>query len=248
MKECKKYIEKLSDYMEYVENLDSDFILSRGQDKPYPLLPSALRKDSTGNRKYSRRTVKYYLDEFKMNSYHYIQRPWDINNDIEWMIYAQHYGLPTNLLDFSNSHVVSLIFAVEKAFENEHNEDGVVYFLNPYELNCKNAKISDIITTIDNAIPNNDGPIVIQGRKLNIRIQAQNGLFVKFDDSDDELDKINDEDIIKRIYIKSNDKKQILSSLFTMGIGYSHIYPELSYVAKDILMRKNIIDFNREDW
>ncbi len=241
------YISKLSDFMEYVENLEEGFIMSRGQSAPYKLLPSAMREDATGNRIISKRTVQYYLDEFKINSYQFMNRPWDINSDLEWMIYAQHYGIPTNLLDFSKSHIISLLFAVEKAFETENHDDGVVFFLNPFRLNNKHVRRSEIITTIDNTMPTSDGPYVIQGRKLNIRIQAQDGLFVKFDDSDKNLDSLVDESILKKILIKQSDKKQILSSIFTMGLGFSSIYPELSYVSKDILMRKNVNDFIKEE-
>lgn len=41
-------IRKLSDYMTLVEALPNGYILSRGQTGDYPLLPSALRKDSRG--------------------------------------------------------------------------------------------------------------------------------------------------------------------------------------------------------
>lgn len=247
MSEDKIYIKKLSEYMEFVENLDSGFTLSRGQDKDYPLLPSAMRKDESGRRIYSKGTIKYYLEEFKINSYSYMPRPWDITNEMEWMIYAQHYGIPTNLLDFTSSHIVSLLFAVEKAFDISSEEEGVVHFLNPFELNKKGANRSEIITVSDGMSLKYDNPVAIQGRKLNVRINAQNGLFVYFDDSDEPLDQIKDKTILRKIYITHEDKKRILSSLYSMGIGFSHIYPELSYVAKDIIMRKNISNYLRED-
>lgn len=245
---CEKvYISKLSEFMEYVENLEEGFIMSRGQSGPYKLLPTAMREDALGNRIMSKRTIKYYLEEFKINSYQFMNRPWDINSELEWMVYAQHYGIPTNLLDFSKSHIISLLFAVEKAFESDEKEEGVVFFLNPFKLNNKHVRRSEIITTIDSSVPTSDGPYAIQGRKLNIRIQAQDGLFVKFDDSDKNLDFLVDDSILKKILIKHDDKKQILSSIFTMGLGFSSIYPELSYVSKDILMKKNVNDFIKEE-
>ncbi|HAS8124689.1 TPA: hypothetical protein I7665_21725, partial [Vibrio vulnificus] len=58
-------ITKLSEYMAFVEELDKDFYLSRGQSQDYPLLPSALRRDDSGNRKYPKRAIRTFLEQFK---------------------------------------------------------------------------------------------------------------------------------------------------------------------------------------
>lgn len=94
MEDTKIY--KLSEYIEFVEELPKEFTLSRGHSNiEYSLLPGALCLDETGNRKYTRQSVAYFLNEFKVNSHNYLEFPWDIKSDFEWMIYAQHYGLPT---------------------------------------------------------------------------------------------------------------------------------------------------------
>jgi len=243
-------IEKLSEYMEFVEELPREYTLSRGQSKDYPLLPSALRKDDKNNRKYSKRVVRNFLDEFKINSYQYMEKPWDVNNDIEWMLYAQHYGIPTKLLDFTTSHIISLLFAVEKSFIDESQDDAVVYFLNPNELNLINKQQSQIINVSgDSQISSvgHDGPFVIQGRKINTRVNAQKGMFVLFQDEDQPLETINNEKVLKKIIIKGSEAKSILASLYSMGIGFSNIYPELASVAKDIVLQQDIKDYLRED-
>ena len=243
-------ISKLSEFMEYVENLPREFILSRGQSNvKYDLLPGALRLDENNNLKYTRQSIAYFLNEFKVNSHNYIDIPWDIKNDYEWMVYAQHYGIPTRLLDFTNSHIISLMFAVEKAFEEEI--DGVVWFLNPMKLNNTNCNRSEIITLSGreaSRLDDYNGPIAIQGRKLNKRINAQNGVFVYFQDRSLPLNKsISDESILRKVIIKGESKKDILVSLYSMGIGMAQIYPELSSVAKDILMRDNIKQYLMEE-
>ncbi|WP_207720951.1 FRG domain-containing protein [Clostridium gasigenes] len=245
-------ISKLSEFMDYVEKLPKEFMVSRGQgNKLHSLLPGALRKDASGNFKYTRQSIAYFLNEFKVNSHNYMKRPSDIENNYEWMIYGQHYGIPTRLLDFTTSHIISLMFAVESAFEDKESEDGVVWFLDPIKLNNESCYRSQIITLSDNeniSLDNCNGPIVIQGRKLNKRINAQSGLFIYFQDSSDALENIiKREDILKKVIIKQECKRDILVSLYSMGIGMTQIYPELSSVAKDIIMKENIKQYLREE-
>ncbi len=243
-------ITKLSEYMEFVEGLGKGFSLSRGQSQNYPLLPSALRRDSSGNRKYAKREIKNFLEQFKINSYQYMPTPWDVRNDVEWMLYAQHYGIPTRLMDFTTSHITSLLFAVEKSFQHESDKDAVVYFLSPEMLNMKHKQQMSIINISnenESSLDGLDGPVVIQGRKINPRVNAQKGLFVLFQDDDNPLENINDDSILKKLIIKSDYTKSMLASLYSMGITFTHIYPELDSVAKDILLQQDINDFIRED-
>lgn len=238
-------IRKLSEYVECVENLPKEFTLSRGhENEQYKLLPSALRTDDSGNRKYTRQSIAYFLNEFKVNSHNFIEYPWDIKTDYEWMIYAQHYGLPTKLLDFTNSHIISLMFAVENSFSDLQNADGAVWFLNPSELNnihCRQSQILTVGTSDRINLDSFDGGVVIQGRKLNKRISAQNGLFVYFQDSTVPLeDQVCNENILKKIIIDGEAKKDISVSLYSLGIGKTQLYPELTSVVKDILIKDNI--------
>lgn len=70
--------------------------------------------------------------------------------------------------------------------------------------------------------------------------------FVLFQDADDELVKGLGEDIIRKVTIKGSAKRDILSSLYTMGVTFSNIYPELTSVAKDIVTQQDINEYLRE--
>ena len=244
-------IHSLSQYVEYVENLSKEYSVSRGHSKKsYVLLPGALRYDKEGKRKYSKRNISYFMQTFKVNSHNYLSNPLDIRNDIEWMAMAQHYGLPTRLLDFTDSHIISLLFAVENAFDEDDSEkeDAVVWFLNPIQLNYINTRNANYINVEENTGCSNlddfDGPVAIKCRKLNKRINAQSGLFVYFADADKKLEEYDiNENVLKRVVIDKDDKRSILASLYAMGMNQTKLYPELSSIAKDILITDNIREY-----
>ncbi|MCM3330162.1 FRG domain-containing protein [Bacillus cereus] len=242
-------VESLSEFIKFVEDLPKDFTLSRGQSQDFPLLPGGLRKYGGSTRKYIRGDLKFFLDEFKVNSHKYLPLPSDPRNDWEWMIYAQHYGVPTRLLDFTYSHMLSVMFAIENAFERSQDGDAVVWFLNPKKLNEKYGHRSDMFNVSEDTISldSYDGPVAIQGRHLNDRITAQNGVFVYFQDNEKPLEESVGEDteILRKLVIKEDYLKDVLSSLNSMGIGFSHLYPELASVSKDILMRRYVLEYMR---
>lgn len=245
-------ISKLSEFISFLEQLPKDFILSRGHSKDFPLLPGAFRKASDGNRLYSKVEIQKFLKEFEINSYPYLKDTNHINSgddDKELMVYAQHFGLPTKLLDFTYSHIVSLMFCLENAFNENESEDGVVWFLNPYTLNEKSSdgdsKSIYIMPKDSKILDQKSGPVVVTCRRIHERIKTQDGLFVYFQEENNSISLENyaDSSILKKVIINKSAKKDILKSLNALGVGYHSLYPELSSVAKDIILKKNIQEY-----
>ena len=54
-----------------------------------------------------------------------------------------------------------------------------------------------------------------------------------------------DDEFLKKVIISHKYAKVILASLYTMGMRFKDIYPELTSVSKDILLKHNVMEYYR---
>jgi hypothetical protein len=112
------------------------------------------------------------------------------NDYFGWLFLAQHYGLPTRLLDWSESSLVALYFAVT----DHEDRDGCVWALRPGGLNThfragsalvqiRGAKVVEIAECPFNPEKECDQVIIaIDGREIDLRMLAQMGRFTLHSD------------------------------------------------------------------
>ena len=124
-------ISHVSRYIELLENSQKEFrrnqhFLYRGESRlEYELIPSVYRKDEYNSDIYhTANTEMNILTEFMTEAAVYI----DLSTDdmFRWLEYAQHFGAPTRLLDWTSNPLVALYFACS----DKGNSDGKVYILN----------------------------------------------------------------------------------------------------------------------
>jgi len=73
---------------------------------------------------------------FKRKAHHFLSAGPLPDDDFEWLALMQHYGLPTRLLDWTESVLVAAYFAV--CDENHADKNGKIWILNPGKLRASN--------------------------------------------------------------------------------------------------------------
>jgi hypothetical protein len=224
----------------------------RGQDdKIWKLVPKIYR-----NVGFDFILEREYFRDFKLLANNYLDKlPLD---DFEWMFIMQHYGMPTRLLDWTESHLVALFFVVENY---KNSKDGAVWILDPWSLN--EATMGEFTVPVHNHRFLNDYvlpppmnverevrgyyPVCIRPKKSTSRILAQKGCFSihgniqigideitsMFNKSENQIKKIR----LKKIIIDGRSKLKILKQLFISGITHSVIFPDLDGLSKEISLR-----------
>jgi hypothetical protein len=201
--------------------------------------------------------------DFKLKARHFLQGK-EPQSEIEWLLLMQHHGAPTRILDWTESPLVALYFAVLQ-FENELA--GAVWALNPWILNdlslgaqtVPTAKAPEVsaylVDTSDPNIrtPDAELPLALRMEYSFSRVHAQRGAATIHGKSKQGINLIRDHltkpnqsksalerarhRFLKKILIAPSEKYQILKSLYQNGMGADTLYPDLDGLAKAINFR-----------
>lgn len=224
------------------KKFDED-IWFRGQsDISWTLSPGILRLVKTTSE-------SSLLTRFKQSAAMLINK--STKDDFDWLFLMQHYGVPTRLLDWSESPLAALYFAVHDRINDD--KDGALWLLKPTELN----KIANISTAEKNFIPSFDdeelgnysvktlssnprnklAPIATIATRNSTRIQAQLGVFTihHLDTKPIEEFCVNNEVI--KLNIPSSSKAKLREELSLLEVNKFTLFPELSSIG-EILKNK----------
>lgn len=165
-------------------------------------------------------------------------------SDWDWMLYMRHYGVKTRLLDWSESALVALYFAVEKTARD--TDEGAVWVLRPIRLNtlagleprvyCANLD-EELDVYVSKAVK--DAPVGTEYKPVALiaprsfpRLVAQQGVFTVNHRVPTALDEIGDPELLARIRIPAAAKAPIRASLNAMRINRLSLYPELQSLGE----------------
>lgn len=233
-------INNVSDLLVHLKKDNASYIGDiwyRGHaDFSWKLAPGLLRFNSAPSE-------SSFLTRFKQSAGMLIDR--SPKDDFDWLFLMQHYGVPTRLLDWSESALTALYFAVCDL--QYYNKDGALWSLKPTQLN----EISNISAGEPNFIPsfedtllknytvetlssnprNKLTPIATIATRNNSRIQAQLGVFTIHHLDKRPIEEICTNEVIK-YKIPKESKEEILKELNLLGINKFTMFPELASIGE----------------
>lgn len=242
-------MKKVETYNEYRTLLDGrgDVYVFRGQaNSNFVLIPSGLREEHKLD---ADPKIFAFVDQMK--------KSFDFD-ELTCVEIAQHFHLPTRMLDFSYSYDVALFFACYDEKGKYYDEDGKVFIFNKskYErmLQEQNRQSSHMILSnrylyswlqkyIDNTLTHDDSegidmPLFVDATQQFDRLYMQKGLFLlwgKDECSFEEIMKKENIDMnsfIDTIVINKKYKKQIIEELRKKHISEDALYMNINGIKE----------------
>jgi hypothetical protein len=217
------------DYTAWVNNIsdESHIPIFRGQRRYWPLLPRVTGDVPRGT---ILNNEKRLLEEFKKKAPPCLQVV--PTNDLDWLVVAQHHGLPTRLLDWSYDPYVALWFAFEKSEKTESKPE--VWMLR---------------TSNDEHVPSFEDVRPFSGNRTKVfkpsfvipRVKAQEGCFTLFkyiEKSQIGFVPLEENAALRkrltRIRIANYSREKILIDLLERGYTRDRLYPDIDEVAEEV--------------
>jgi FRG domain len=175
------------------------------------------------------------------------------NSEWNWLGMAQHYGVPTRLLDWSYSPYVALHFATEKIDAYDH--DGVVWCVNYVQVHKRLPRmLRDVLSRersnaftvemLTETVPTlrklerlakNDFALFFEPPSMDERIVNQFALFSMMSSPSARLDdwlKRQEADLVRRIIIPARMKWEVRDKLDQANITERVLFPGLDGLAR----------------
>jgi len=223
-------IANLTDYIDLIEKIENEAsnktILFRGQSKNFDLLPSIARRNQKADT--TEKEIEI-LEEFKRRSRLKIEK--ELIDDWDWLIFAQHFGLKTRLLDWSSNPLVGIWFSCNN--NTDWDKDGVIYIfiVEKKHLLDRNKDKSPF---------ERNSTKVYKPHLNNERIIAQSGWFTAhgFSTSSHMFVRLNKNKYlrshIRKVVVPSKIKEEITNKLSILGINHEKLFPDIEGICKQL--------------
>lgn len=167
------------------------------------------------------------------------------DNEWAWVCLAQHFKLPTCLLDWSENPLVGLFFAVEKDGNGSVECDGTVFALYPDKLNrASYGSDTGILllghdeVALSDYLPGTQsgkkGPLAVLAPQSFDRLVAQSGVFTVSHRADSDDISVAHSGLVDRWTIPLSAKQKLRDDLEMLGINDASVYPDLDHIGDRI--------------
>ena len=218
-----------------------------------PLIPKLYREKEDGSLHQENKLLQYFRMRAPVLGGESIPERGETD---KWLFLAQHVGLPTRLLDWSENALCALHFAIEPSgYTGEGSGSPTVWMLDYVELN--NLTLFELgedmvpnaptITWIKNLYNKNirgawelnrigtELPIAIHATYIHPRMHSQRSCFTINGIDDEGFNKVlPNENVIRGILIDEGEIPIIRKQLREMGITHGALFPELDGLAKEL--------------
>jgi hypothetical protein len=242
--DCPKLRQKITSLADYFDVISSTvsgnerFWFRGHENLKYSLTPSALRY----KKEKDRRTALDLMSDFKRVAEIKLERPPSLEHELRWAQIAQHNGLPTRLLDWTESATTALYFACLKP-----KFDGIVFVMNPVDLNRltnpskpwildpqrDEKTILEYLRSGPREAKPSGFPLAVNPMWNSERLIRQKGVFTlhgsRFSLNSGEVRSLI------AILILREFKVQLLSQLQRVGVDEMTLFPELEHSCKHLV-------------
>lgn len=207
-------------------------------DQSWELVPTLYRLNPTPNE-------TGVMKRFKQSAHFLLEKT--PTTEFDWLFWMQHYGVPTRLLDWTESPLAALYFCVSnKAHENC---DGAIWVLDPKSLNKAHNNIDDddFVPSFDEDILDNYKPSTIAAEsrtklfamaaiatRNNPRIQAQLGVFTIAHRIKEPMEQSAGKGCLVKLIIPKDAKETLREELNALRFDRFSLFPELSSIGHNI--------------
>jgi len=242
-------LKKLSDVLAVVGQAYKTFgtdVWWRGHaDATWHLQPSVHRK---GNLSYEREVATRFFQSAPSRRIHC---PRD-DDFAAWLFLMQHHGLPTRLLDWTESALVALYFAV--AAHDDKPSD--LWALSPMILNryqvdrgaiavCSHKDVKPLVLPpLCEGVASPDKVMAVACREVDIRMLVQHACFTIHGSATCLEDVPAHDKFLLRFSIAPELKGPWKEALYRLGVRESTLFPDLDHLASELRELK----FAQSEW
>jgi hypothetical protein len=245
----------ISSIAELASRVESDsrdwrFRWFRGERKDYKrtsLLPALYRTKRSDGKPHNENQL---LQRFRLKSLSLASGPLpDRDATDQWLFLARHVGLLTRLLDWTESLLVALYFALEEVGDANApgNTDAVVWMLNPMELNKLSygdglgegfpinwMHVGNIRGAWELDRVGTKFPVAVLPSYVHPRLGAQKACFTVHGWAKQSLKEQVGPDILKRDLLSPEKRGELRNQLRLLGVDHTTVYPDLEHLAQEL--------------